>query len=146
MGWIAHRKWKQIQQQPGTAGPGNMLGCCLLSFHFLWAIHPICPVHKYAKMIWRGCVNNEHQLPQPIQKISSPSPQQHQIAEIVIGVGSKHSWQLSRLVKQCHVVHRNTTLTNCILIRYCFTRGIANHLLPSRKLDVRWCLRFCFLC
>ena len=22
-----------------------MLGFCLLSFHFLWAIHPICPVH-----------------------------------------------------------------------------------------------------
>ena len=25
-------------QQPGTAGPGNMLGSCLISFHFLWAI------------------------------------------------------------------------------------------------------------
>ena len=24
--------------------PGNLLGCCLLSFHFLWAIHPIRPV------------------------------------------------------------------------------------------------------
>ena len=44
MGWMAHRKWKEIKQQPGTAGPGNMLGCCLLSFHFLWVIHPICPV------------------------------------------------------------------------------------------------------
>ena len=41
----AHRKWKETKQQPGTAGPGNMLGCCLLSFHFLWAIHPIRPVH-----------------------------------------------------------------------------------------------------
>ena len=27
--------------QPGTAGPGNSLGCCLISFHFLWAI--LCP-------------------------------------------------------------------------------------------------------
>ena len=44
MGWMAHRKWKEIKQQPGTAGPGNMLDCCLLSFHFLWAIHPIRPV------------------------------------------------------------------------------------------------------
>ena len=26
------------EQQTGTAGPGNMLGCCLVSFHFLWAI------------------------------------------------------------------------------------------------------------
>ena len=33
-----------LKQQPGTAGPGNTLGCCVLSFHFLWAIHPIRPV------------------------------------------------------------------------------------------------------
>ena len=32
---LPHRKWREIQQQPGTAGPGNMLGCCLISFHFL---------------------------------------------------------------------------------------------------------------
>ena len=34
----AHRKWEEIKQQPGTAEPSNMLGCCLNSFHFLWAI------------------------------------------------------------------------------------------------------------
>ena len=45
MGWMAYRKWKECKQQPGTAGPGNMLGCCLIYFHFLWAIHPIRPVH-----------------------------------------------------------------------------------------------------
>ena len=33
-----HRKTKETEQQPGTAEPGNMLGCCLNSFHFLWAI------------------------------------------------------------------------------------------------------------
>ena len=33
---LPHRKWKQIKQQPGTAGPGNMLGCCLICFHFMW--------------------------------------------------------------------------------------------------------------
>ena len=33
---LPHRKWREIQQQPGTAGPGNMLGCCLIYFHFLW--------------------------------------------------------------------------------------------------------------
>ena len=38
---MAHRKWKEIKQQPGTAGPDNMLGCCLISFHFLLAI--LCP-------------------------------------------------------------------------------------------------------
>ena len=38
---MAHRKWKENKQQPGTAGPGNMLGNCLVSFCFLWAI--LCP-------------------------------------------------------------------------------------------------------
>ena len=28
--------WKETKQQPDTAEPGNMLGCCLNSFHFLW--------------------------------------------------------------------------------------------------------------
>ena len=27
---IAHRKWKETKPQPGTTGPGNMLGCCLV--------------------------------------------------------------------------------------------------------------------
>ena len=35
---IAHRKWKETKLQPGTAGIGNMLGRCLVSFHFMWAI------------------------------------------------------------------------------------------------------------
>ena len=29
---------KETKQEPGTAEPGNRLGCCLISFHFLWAI------------------------------------------------------------------------------------------------------------
>ena len=33
---LPHRKWKEIKQQPGTVGPGNMLGCCLIYFHFRW--------------------------------------------------------------------------------------------------------------
>ena len=37
----AHRKWKEIKQQLGTAGPGKMHGCCLVSSHFLWAV--LCP-------------------------------------------------------------------------------------------------------
>ena len=32
------KEMKDTKQQPGTAGPGNMLGCCLISFHFLWTI------------------------------------------------------------------------------------------------------------
>ena len=44
---MAHRKWKEAKQLPGTAGPGNILGCCLISFHLLWAIHPIRPVLNF---------------------------------------------------------------------------------------------------
>ena len=35
---IAHRVLKETKQHPGTAGPDNMLGSCLVSFHFLLAI------------------------------------------------------------------------------------------------------------
>ena len=38
---MAHRKWKEAKQLPGTAGPGNRLSSCFVSFHFLWAI--LCP-------------------------------------------------------------------------------------------------------
>ena len=37
---LPDRKWREIQQQPGTVGPGNMLGCCLIYFHFLSVGHP----------------------------------------------------------------------------------------------------------
>ena len=35
----------ESKQQPGTAEPGNMLGCCLNYFHFLWAILSTSTVH-----------------------------------------------------------------------------------------------------
>ena len=48
---MAYRKWKEIKVQPGTAGPGNMPGCSLVSFHFLWAI--LCPqaVNEHSKIV-----------------------------------------------------------------------------------------------
>ena len=52
---MAHRKWKETKLQPGTAGPGNMLGCCLLCFHFLWAIHPIRPEVKEIIILLDSC-------------------------------------------------------------------------------------------
>ena len=45
----AHRKWKETKQEPGTTGPGNMLGCCLVSFHFLWAILSMSTVNHGRK-------------------------------------------------------------------------------------------------
>ena len=39
--WMSHRKQKDTKQQPGTAGPGNIFGCCLVSLRFLCDIHCI---------------------------------------------------------------------------------------------------------
>ena len=41
MGWMAHRKWKETKQQPSMLPGPEVPGCCLASFHFLWAI--LCP-------------------------------------------------------------------------------------------------------
>ena len=38
---MLHRKWKETKQQPGTAGPGNILCCCLVYLRFLCEIHSI---------------------------------------------------------------------------------------------------------
>ena len=50
-------------KQPGTAGPGNMLGYCLVSFHFLWAILSTSTVHpsniweSYSRAWELGCLS-----------------------------------------------------------------------------------------
>ena len=36
---------KETKQQPSMLPGPAVPGCCLISFHFLWAIHPIRPVH-----------------------------------------------------------------------------------------------------
>ena len=41
MEWMSHRKWRDTKQQPGTGGPGNILGCCLVSLRFLCDLHTI---------------------------------------------------------------------------------------------------------
>ena len=44
MGWMLHRKWQGTKQLPSMLPGPAVPGCCLISFHFLWAIHPIRPV------------------------------------------------------------------------------------------------------
>ena len=41
---MSQRKQKETTQQPDTAGPGNILGCCLVSLCFPCDIHPVHPV------------------------------------------------------------------------------------------------------
>ena len=48
---MAHRKWKEIKQQPSLLPGPAVPGCSLVSFHFLWVI--LCPqavdeIHKQA--------------------------------------------------------------------------------------------------
>ena len=54
---MAKRKWKETKHQPGTAGPGNMLHCCLVSFHFLWAILCLHPVQDKTPKKYQEDVN-----------------------------------------------------------------------------------------
>ena len=44
---LPHRKWKETKQQPSMLPGPAVPGCCLVSFHFLWAI--LCPqaVHQH---------------------------------------------------------------------------------------------------
>ena len=44
MGWMSHRKWKEVKRQPSMLPGPAVPVSCLVSFHFLWAIHPIRPV------------------------------------------------------------------------------------------------------
>ena len=43
MEWMPHRKRKETKQPPGTAWPGNILGCCLVSLRFVCNIHSVQP-------------------------------------------------------------------------------------------------------
>ena len=49
---MAHRIWKETKHEPGTVGPGNILGCCLVCFHFLWAVLSTSTV--YVLHLWPG--------------------------------------------------------------------------------------------
>ena len=53
---MAHRIRKETKQQPGTAGPGNMIGCCLVPFHFLCAILSTITVFYY--FAYKKCAGN----------------------------------------------------------------------------------------
>ena len=41
---MSHRKWKETKHEPSMLPGPAKPGCCLISFNFLWAIHPIRPV------------------------------------------------------------------------------------------------------
>ena len=50
MKWMSQRKRKETKQKPGTAGQGNILGCCLVSLCFLCHIHSIHSVQCKSRM------------------------------------------------------------------------------------------------
>ena len=43
---MAHRKWKESKQQPSMLPGPAVPGCCLVSFHILWAILSTSTVKK----------------------------------------------------------------------------------------------------
>ena len=54
---MAHRKEKETKKESGTAEPGNMLGFCSHSFHFLWAILSTSTVLFRTPSIEEQCVS-----------------------------------------------------------------------------------------
>ena len=42
---MTHRKWKETKQQPSMLSGPAVPGCCLVSFHILWAILSTSTVH-----------------------------------------------------------------------------------------------------
>ena len=58
---LVFRIWKETKQEPVTVGPGNMLGCCLVSFPILWAILSTSTVH--ARLIIISDRNHARLLP-----------------------------------------------------------------------------------
>ena len=57
---MAHRKWKESKQQPSMLPGPAVPGCCLISFYFLWAIHPIRPVLGRIKDHLSALFNHGH--------------------------------------------------------------------------------------
>ena len=63
MGWMTHRKWKEIKQQPSMLPGPAVPGSCLVSFHFRWAIHPIRPVQHFCYSCLQWQVTKRNILP-----------------------------------------------------------------------------------
>ena len=62
---MAHRKWKEFKQQPIMLPGSAVPGCCLVSFHILWAILSTSTVYYTvigARMSHRKWRENKQQL------------------------------------------------------------------------------------
>ena len=58
---MAHRKWKETKQQPSMLPVLAVPGCCLISFHIMWAILSTSTVRGWSKRSILGCVNSPPQ-------------------------------------------------------------------------------------
>ena len=49
---MSHRKWKETKQQPGTAGPDNIPGWCIVYLRSLSDIHSVVVVKMWFYAIY----------------------------------------------------------------------------------------------
>ena len=69
---MAHRKWKEMKQQPSLLPGPAVPGCCLIYLHFLWAILPIRPVLCFERGdIFQPLIK---QLPDAVPQTESQPP------------------------------------------------------------------------
>ena len=54
---MAHRKWKEAKQLPSMLPGPAVPGCCLLSFHILWAILSTSTVLRISHLSFKGFVS-----------------------------------------------------------------------------------------
>ena len=89
---MAYRKWKETKLQPGTARPGNMLGCCFVSIYFLWTI--LCPqaVYSQDKRWPRKSHNNLYAIELPPYPRRQPC--EEQCFRMCLGRRGRHPSQL----------------------------------------------------
>ena len=138
MGWMAHRKWKKNKQQPSMLPGSAVPGSCLASFHFLWAIHPICPVLR-----WKVKTRlREHVSWLPLAAgASSHKPRLHLLAEYCMYVIRcwcclLHIWTGTMTVRPGDI--RSTRLSEKMTLKAWFCVGAISLTKLSKNLPYSW--------
>ena len=105
--------WKETKQQLRPPGPNNILGCCLVSFHFLWAILSTSTVQKQVSIVKIVCVKS-------MRKQEGNGPIDLGVNSIDINLGPK-------IGRRCKI--ENTGLNLALVLAQKLDRKLARYFL-----------------